>query len=146
MPMTEPTKNLTILMADDDPDDFFLARDAFKETGQVSDFLLVVDGEELMDYLYRRGKFTSLENSPLPSLILLDLNMPRKNGREVLAEIKQDPVLHRIPVVVFTTSTDETDILYCQRLGASCYFTKPSTFEELVNMMKTLVEYMLGKH
>jgi CheY-like chemotaxis protein len=139
--------NRTILMVDDDPDDFFLARQAFKRGGQETgerDFQLVSDGEELMDYLYRRGRFADLENTPLPCLILLDLNMPGKDGREVLREMKQVRDFCRIPIVVFTTSGEEEDILYSYELGASSYITKPAEFEELVEIMTRLREYWLN--
>jgi CheY-like chemotaxis protein len=141
--MDQIYRNGTILMVDDDPDDFFLARDALRETGIPNDFELVADGEELMDYLYRRGKFLSLQNSPLPILILLDLNMPRKDGREALAEVKKDPDFCGIPIVVFTTSKEDKDISYCYDLGASLYITKPATFDALVEVMKKLGEYWL---
>ena len=139
--------NRTILMVDDDPDDFFLARQAFKRSGQEMverDFQLVSDGEELMDYLYRRGRFADLENTPLPCLILLDLNMPGKDGREVLREMKQVHDFRRIPIVVFTTSGDEEDILYSYELGASSYITKPAEFDALVEIMTRLGEYWLN--
>jgi CheY-like chemotaxis protein len=141
--MNQIHRNGTILMVDDDPDDFFLARDAFRETGIPGDFQLVADGEELMDYLYRRGKFLSLQNSPLPNLILLDLNMPKKDGWEALTEIKKDPDFRRIPVVVFTTSKEDEDISCSYELGASSYITKPTTFDALVELMKKLGEYWL---
>jgi CheY-like chemotaxis protein len=141
--MNDLHKNRPILMVDDDPDDFFLARDAFRESGLPSDFQLVSDGEELMDYLRRRGKFTDLEDFPMPRLILLDLNMPRKDGREVLVEMKQDPDLRRIPVVVYTTSSEEADISHSYELGASSYVTKPATFEGLVELMRNLAQYWL---
>jgi CheY-like chemotaxis protein len=136
-------KDGIILMADDDPDDFFLARDALRESGIPNDFHLVADGEELMDYLYRRGKFMSLEDAPFPCLILLDLNMPRKDGREALMEIKMDPEFCRIPIVVFTTSGEEADISCSYELGASSYVTKPSRFDDLVEVMKNLREQWL---
>jgi CheY-like chemotaxis protein len=142
-PMNNIYKNRTILMVDDDPDDLFLARDAFMQSGLQSDFHMATDGEELMDYLYRRGKFMGLENFPIPSLILLDLNMPRKDGREALTEIKKDPQLRRIPIVVFTTSGEEEDISRCYELGASSYITKPASFEALVEVMKKLGECWL---
>ena len=142
--MNDLYKDGTILMVDDDPDDFFLARDAFRESGLPSDFQLVSDGEELMDYLHRRGKFTGLEDYPMPRLILLDLNMPRKDGREVLVEMKQDPNLRRIPIVVYTTSGEETDISHSYELGASSYVTKPATFDGLVELMRNLGEYWLS--
>jgi two-component system response regulator len=98
-----------------------------------------------MDYLYRRGKFRKLKKFPLPSLILLDLNMPRKDGREALMEIKKDPDLRRIPVVIFTTSQKEEDLSCCYELGASSYVTKPASFDDLVNVMRTLGEYCLDR-
>ena len=136
-------RNGTILMVDDDLDDFFLARDAFRKIGIPSDFELVTDGEELMDYLTRRGKFLSLQNSPLPILILLDLNMPRRDGREALAEVKKDPDFRQIPIVVFTNSKEDKDISYCYDLGANSYITKPATFDALVEVMRNLGEYWL---
>jgi CheY-like chemotaxis protein len=141
--MKQIFKDGTILMADDDPDDFFLVRDAIKESGLPSDFQLVADGEELMDYLYRRGKFMNLENASLPCLILLDLNMPRKDGREALSEIKKDPRFRRIPIVVFTTSGSEDDIFCSYELGASSFITKPTSFDELVEVMRKLGDYWL---
>ena len=130
-------------MADDDVDDFFLVRDALKESGLPGDFQLVVDGEELMDYLFRRGKFINLENIPLPCLILLDLNMPRKDGREALTEIKKHPRFRRIPIVVFTTSGSEDDISFSYEFGASSFITKPTSFDDLVEVMKRLGDYYL---
>ena len=141
--MNDLYKDGTILMVDDDPDDFFLARDAFRESGLPSDFQLVSDGEELMDYLNRRGKFKGLEDHPMPRLILLDLNMPRKDGREVLVEMKKDPDLRRIPIVVYTTSSAEADIAYSYERGASSYVTKPATFDGLVELMRNLAQYWL---
>jgi CheY-like chemotaxis protein len=139
----EPRNNSTVLMVDDDPDDFFLAKHAFRKSGLKKDFRMVSDGEELMDYLYRRGNFATLESSPLPCLILLDLNMPRKDGREVLEEVKKDPEFRRIPIIVFTTSGEETDIASCYELGANSYITKPAKFDTLVEVMTSLVDYWL---
>src|SRR5689334_10877604 len=102
--MNKEGKIITILLADDDPDDRQLTRDAFMENRLANEFHTVNDGEELMDYLHRRGQYGELKNAPLPGLILLDLNMPRKDGREALKEIKADPALRRIPIVVLTTS------------------------------------------
>ena len=141
--MNKIYKDGIILMADDDPDDFFLARDALKESGISNDFHLVADGEELMDYLYRRGKYMSLEDAPFPCLILLDLNMPKKDGREALTEIKKAPDFCEIPIVVFTTSGEEADISFSYELGASSYVTKPATFDALVEVMKNLREQWL---
>jgi len=128
-------------MADDDPDDCVLARDALEEAHLFNTLHFVEDGEELMDYLYRRGKYAEPGNSPRPGLILLDLNMPRKDGREVLREIKADPELRRIPIVVLTTSQAEEDILRTYDLGANSFITKPVTFVSLVEMMKSLAKY-----
>jgi CheY-like chemotaxis protein len=132
---------ITILLADDDPDDRQLTRDAFGENRLVNDLHCVEDGEELMDYLRRRGRYTDLEGEPLPGLILLDLNMPRKDGREALKEIKEDPILRRIPIVVLTTSKAEEDILRSYDLGVNSYFTKPVTFKSLVELIKVLGQY-----
>jgi CheY-like chemotaxis protein len=104
-------KPITILMADDDPDDRLLLQEAWEENRLANVLHFVEDGEALMDYLHRRGRYTSLINEPLPGLILLDLNMPKKDGREALRELKADPHLRRIPVVVLTTSKAEEDIL-----------------------------------
>jgi CheY-like chemotaxis protein len=135
---------MTILMVDDDPDDYYLVKDALMENGLSNDFRLVSDGEEMMDYLFRRGKYIDSASCPPPSLILLDLNMPRKDGRQALREIKNYPALRHIPVVVFTTSGDIEDITACYEMGASTFITKPNTFDSLVETMKTLGKYWLN--
>jgi CheY-like chemotaxis protein len=132
---------ITVLMADDDPDDRVLTQEAWKENRLANGLHFVEDGEELMDYLHRRGQYADLIDEPLPGLILLDLNMPRKDGREALKEIKADPKLHRIPIVVLTTSKAEEDILRTYDLGVSSFITKPVTFESLVSIIKTLAQY-----
>lgn len=132
-----------ILMADDDPDDRILARDALREAQVSNDLHFVNDGVDLMDYLNRRGRHGSLLGSPLPGLILLDLNMPRKNGREALREIKSDLALRRIPVVVLTTSRAEEDLFRTYDLGVNSFITKPVSFEGLVEVMKALKLYWL---
>ncbi|MCH8295805.1 response regulator [Candidatus Poribacteria bacterium] len=134
-------KPITILMAEDDPDDQLLTEEAFSEALLANDLRFVEDGEELMDYLYRRGKYADASNSPHPGLILLDLNMPRKDGREALEEIKADPNLRRIPIVVLTTSKAEEDILRTYDLGVSGFITKPVEFESLVEVVKVLGKY-----
>ena len=139
--MKNPGKVITIIMADDDPDDRELAREAFAECRLANDVHYVEDGEELMDYLCRRGKYGDLQEAPLPALILLDLNMPRKDGREALKEIKSNPELRRIPIVVLTTSKAEEDILRTYDLGVNSYVTKPVTFESLVETIKVLGKY-----
>jgi CheY-like chemotaxis protein len=132
-----------ILLADDDPDDWILLRNAMQETGIPMDLRMVVDGEELMDYLMLRGAYADPSLAPEPHLILLDLNMPRKDGREALAEIKADQKLRRIPIVVFTTSKEDQDILRCYQLGASSYVTKPCSFSGMLEMAVTLGKYWL---
>ena len=141
--MPKPTKPITILMADDDPDDRQLTREAFEENHLANDLRFVEDGEELMDYLHRRGKYADDGSAPTPGLILLDLNMPRKDGREALQEIKNDPRLRNIRVVVMTTSKAEEDVLRTYDLSAASYITKPVTFERLVEVVRTLGKYWL---
>ena len=138
------TKPITILMADDDPDDCKMTKVAFEESRLVNDLRFVEDGEELMDYLYHRGKYTNPINSPRPGLILLDLNMPKKDGREALKEIKTDPNLRQIPVVVLTTSKSEEDIYRSYDLGVNSYITKPVTFVSLIDIIKTVGKYWFG--
>ena len=132
---------IVILMADDDADDRMLTKDALQESRVLNDLRFVEDGEQLMDYLMRRGEYSDPEKSPRPGLILLDLNMPRKDGREALKEIKADPNLRRIPIVVMTTSKAEEDIFRSYDFGASSFITKPVTFDRLVDLMRTLGQY-----
>ncbi len=132
---------IVILMADDDPDDCMLARHAFNEHRLANDLRIVEDGEELLDYLRQRGRFSTPGSAPRPGLILLDLNMPRKDGRQALRELKADPDLRRIPVVVMTSSKAEEDVLRSYDLGANSFITKPVTFDGLVQTVKTLSQY-----
>jgi CheY-like chemotaxis protein len=134
-------KPITILLAEDDPDDRLMTTEALEENRLANDLQIAEDGEELMDYLYHRGKFSNLPNWVLPGLILLDLNMPKKDGREALKEIKADINLRRIPIVVLTTSTEEEDIYRSYDLGVNSFITKPVSFESLVEIMKTLKIY-----
>src|SRR6188472_1465214 len=134
-------KPITILMADDDPDDRQLAREAFEEARLANDLRFVEDGVELLDYLKRRGKYADPATSPRPGVILLDLNMPRKDGREALREIKANAELRRIPVVVLTTSKAEIDIYRSYDLGVNSFIVKPVTFDSLVEMMVVLGKY-----
>jgi CheY-like chemotaxis protein len=129
---------LSILMADDDEDDRINTAEAFREHHLVNAFLTVNDGEELMDYLHRRGRY---RNAPRPGLILLDLNMPRKDGREALREIKGDPALRSIPVVILTTSREEEDILKTYDLGANSFIAKPVGFDSLVQLVSAMTRY-----
>ena len=134
-------KPITILLADDDADDRLLTRDALQESRIRNVLETVVDGEELMDYLLHRGQYSGEGARPQPSLILLDLNMPRKDGREALKEIKSNPELRNIPIVVLTTSKAEEDILRTYDLGVNSFIIKPVTFDGMVDMMRTLGKY-----
>jgi CheY-like chemotaxis protein len=134
-------KPIIILLADDDADDRLLTRQALEENRLANDFRCVEDGEELVDYLFNRGKYQNQEEYPAPGLILLDQNMPRKDGREALREIKKDPRLRKIPVVVLTTSKADEDVCATYDLGVNSYISKPVTFESLVKIMKTLGQY-----
>jgi CheY-like chemotaxis protein len=120
-----------------------MIKEALEESRLINTLQFVEDGEELMDYLYRRGRYAALPAWSLPGLILLDLNMPRKDGREALAEIKNDPELRKIPVVVLTTSKAEEDIFRTYDLGVNSYISKPVTFEALVDVMKGLGKYWI---
>lgn len=141
-------KSCLILMADDDPDDRLLVKDALaeckEEAAAAEQMRFVDDGEDLMDYLLRRGKYTDPSTSPRPDLILLDLNMPRKDGREALKEIRAVAELRTIPVIIFTTSRAETDIKLVYGLGANSFVTKPVSFDSLVNTLAVLSRYWLG--
>ena len=139
--MIETRDRITILLADDDEDDQLLARQAFEECRLTNERRIVADGEELLDYLHGRGDFAAPGSAPRPGLILLDLNMPRLDGREALRQIKADPSLRSIPVVVLTTSRQEQDILRSYDLGVNSFITKPVTFEGLVDVIKTLGRY-----
>jgi CheY-like chemotaxis protein len=130
-----------ILMADDDPDDRLLAGDAVEESGLEGELRFVENGEELLDYLLHRGKFSIPGDAPRPALILLDLNMPRKDGREVLREIRAKPELRSIPVVVFTTSRADIDVGKIYELGANSFISKPFQFDALVNVMRVIGQY-----
>lgn len=141
--MRTRVKPVTILMADDDPDDRHLTKEAFAESHLANDLRFVEDGEQLMDYLYHRGKYEDPAAAPRPSIILLDLNMPKKDGREALQEIKADPQFRGIRVIVMTTSKAEDDIVRSYDLSAASYITKPVTFEALLDVIKTLGKYWL---
>jgi CheY-like chemotaxis protein len=133
---------VTILMADDDEDDREMTREALHDARLNNEVRFVVDGQDLMEYLRREGKYADPEvDAPRPGIILLDLNMPRMDGREALAEIKSDEVLRHIPVVVLTTSRDEEDILRSYDLGVNSFITKPVTFEGLVDVMRKFTRY-----
>jgi two-component system response regulator len=134
---------ITILLAEDDADDRLLVKEALAEGRVLNELRCVGDGEELLDYLRRQGRYADPGQSPRPGLVLLDLNMPRMDGREALREIKGDPDLRRIPIVVMTTSKAEEDIFRSYDLGANSYISKPVTFDGLVELMKVLGRYWI---
>ncbi len=138
--MGQNGKAITIVVADDDPDDRMMIEEAFEENRLTNNLAFVEDGEDLIDYLRSQGKYADTPRGPV-GVILLDLNMPRLDGREALKIIKADPDLHRIPVVVLTTSKAEEDILRTYDLGVSSFITKPVTFDGLVEVIKVLGRY-----
>ena len=129
-----------ILLVEDNIGDARLAKEALKESKIKNDLQIVGDGIDAMDFLHRKGKFT---NAPRPDLILLDLNLPKKDGREVLAEIKNDPDLKRIPVVILTISKAEEDILKTYNLHANCYITKPLDLDQFMKVVKSIEDFWL---
>ncbi len=135
-------KPITILIADDDSDDREMIKEAFEENRLANDLRFVKDGVELMDYLFKRGEYAN-SPAPRPGLILLDLNMPKKDGREALEEIKSHPELRGIPVIVLTTSKAEEDIYRTYNLGVNSFISKPVTFDSLVQVTKELGRYWL---
>lgn len=135
------TRSITILMADDDEDDRLLTQDAMKESRVLNQLYFVEDGVELLQYLRREGQYADEILYPKPGLILLDLNMPRMDGREALQNIKADPELKGIPVVILTTSKQEEDMVKGYGLGAASYITKPVDFEGLVELMRAIGKY-----
>jgi len=142
VPTLERTRSTPILLADDDEEDRELTREALQDAQLASAMRFVVDGQDLLDYLRRQGRYAeSGADAPRPAVILLDLNMPKKDGREALEEIKGDPSLRRIPVIVLTTSKDEQDVMRTYDLGASSFITKPVTFGALVEVMRTWSHY-----
>lgn len=134
-------KAVVILIADDDADDRMMAKEALEENRLANEIRFVVDGEDLMDYLHCRGKYVAPGSAPRPGLILLDLNMPKMDGREALAEIKNDPELRQVPVVILTTSKAEEDIYRTYQLGVNSFITKPVSFTSLAEVMKTITKY-----
>ena len=141
--MQPDVTSITILMADDDADDRLLTSEAMQESRLGNCIRFVEDGQELMDYLKCRGSFQDVERFPQPGLILLDLNMPRKDGREALREIKTDPLLRHLPVIVLTTSGAEEDIIRSYRFGVNSFIKKPVTFVGLVEALRSLGRYWL---
>ena len=141
--MKHALKSISILMADDDPDDRMLMKQALAENELPNVIEFVENGADLMDYLHKRGKYVS-EKTFRPSLILLDLNMPKMDGREALRLIKSDPDLRRIPVIVLTTSKAEEDIFQTYDLGVNSFICKPVRFQELVEVTREIGNYWFG--
>jgi len=134
---------ITVLVVDDDLEDCMLVRDAMAESRLANDLRFAHDGDELLAYLRHEGQYADAGTAPRPGLILLDLNMPRKDGREALQEIKADPQLRRIPVVILTSSQAEEDICQSYELGANAYVTRPVAFEALVSVLGDLGKYWI---
>ena len=134
-------KPIDILLVEDNPGDAELAREALADSKLANRLETVEDGEEAMEYLLQQGKY---KNAVRPDLILLDLNLPKKDGREVLAEIKTHEELKRIPVVVLTTSKDEEDVLKAYNLHANCYITKPIDFTQFIKVVKSIEDFWLS--
>lgn len=141
--MEQGRQAVTILLAEDDDDDYLLTKSALQEARVLNELRRVEDGEQLMDYLLQRGAYADRRAHPLPALLLLDLNMPRMDGREALKEIKADPALRRIPVVVLTTSQSEADVLRSYDLGVNSFIKKPVDFAGLVEALRVVGRYWL---
>lgn len=141
--MNYSQKDLTILVAEDDPDDSQLLKEAFRENRSTHQLMFVENGEELINYLSHVGKFSDASTYPVPALILLDLNMPKKDGREALKEIKNNPEIKDIPIIVLTTSRSEEDITRCYDLGVNSFIIKPVSYSSLVSMVDILEKYWL---
>jgi CheY-like chemotaxis protein len=141
--MTDDRRTITVLVADDDRDDRDMTQEAFDESRVLNKIHFVEDGEKLLQYLKRQGPYADPASSPRPGLILLDLNMPRMDGRTALKEIKADPELRQIPVVIMTTSKAEEDIFRSYDEGASSFITKPVRFTALVDTIRSLGRYWL---
>jgi CheY-like chemotaxis protein len=141
--MNANPETITILIADDDADDRQMAKEALEECRLANHLDFVEDGVELLNYLRRKGPYATNGAAQRPGLIILDLNMPKMDGREALREIKADPSLRRIPVVVMTTSKAEEDIYRTYDLGVNSFITKPVTFDGLVSVMRTMGRYWI---
>jgi len=138
MSIPSNAKDVEILLVEDNPGDIRLTREALKDCKMRNTLYVVEDGEEALSFLYKRGKYT---NAPQPDLILLDLNLPKKDGKEVLSEIKENPGLKRIPVVILTTSKAEEDILKTYDLHANCYITKPVDFDQFISVVQKIEDF-----
>jgi len=141
MVVPELVKPIEILLVEDNPGDVRLTKEALKEAKVINNLTVLKDGAQALAWLRRQGQYAK---APRPHLILLDLNLPKKDGREVLAEIKADDSLKRIPVVVLTTSEDEQDVLKSYNLHANCYITKPMDLEQFITVVKSIEDFWLG--
>ena len=143
--LDKPTdrNRLVLVMVDDDEDDCILVNEALKVACSGCTFRCVGDGEEMLEYMHRSGRYKDVQSCPVPDLILLDLNMPRMGGREVLKKLKTDPRFRAIPVIILTTSRELDDVKACYDLGANSYITKQPSFDEVVSSIKTLMEYWI---
>jgi two-component system response regulator len=139
--MTERRKEYSIMCVEDSPEDVETIKRAFEKVGMINPFIHFDDGDEALDYLFRKGNYTNPEKSPRPNIILLDLNLPGTDGYEILSEVKNDDVLKKIPVIVLTTSSDERDIEKCFQAGANSYIIKPVSFDGFVDAIKKLKNY-----
>ncbi|HSS75820.1 MAG TPA: response regulator [Thermoanaerobaculia bacterium] len=135
------TLSQPILLVEDSPEDFETTERAFRRSGLKNPIFRCADGDEALDYLRHRGRYAEPEKAPRPGVILLDLNLPGTDGREVLAEIKHDPLLKQIPVIVLTTSKDERDVEACYRCGANSYVQKPVDLEGFMKAIERLNDY-----
>ena len=141
MKVMQTGKQVDILLVEDNPGDVRLTQEALKEAKVMNELSVVSNGEEALSFLRRRGSFSS---APRPDLIMLDLNLPRMDGREVLAQIKADPDLKRIPVVILTTSSAEKDILVTYNLHANCYITKPVDLDQFLEVVKSIESFWMA--
>ena len=141
--MIRTRNSIRIVVADDDADDRMMIKDAFEESKLSNPVDFVEDGMQLMEYLRREGEYRHLANQPYPGFVLLDLNMPRKDGRTVLKEIKESAELHRIPIIILTTSKAEEDIVKTYNLGVNSFICKPVSFDKLVDIVKTVGHYWI---
>jgi CheY-like chemotaxis protein len=133
----------TILLVDDDTDDWLVIQHALKRAEIANPVRFLEDGQALMDYLTHQGPYADRDTNPLPAIIILDLNMPRKDGRQALKEIKDHPTLRRIPVLILSTSQNEIDTTICYQLGCSGFFTKPSTPDGFASILSTIKQYWI---
>jgi CheY-like chemotaxis protein len=134
-------KRIQILLVEDDPDDVLLTTEVMRETKIPSDLHVAIDGEEAMDFLHRRDRFA---DAPVPDLVLLDLNLPKKDGRQVLTEVKADPRLRRIPVIVLTTSAAERDVLHAYDMHVNAYVRKPVGYTALLDVVRSIQDFWIG--